>query len=106
MCCIHARIHLVSGIYFHSTVNWRSSVHLPAVSSSVVCWRFIPQAGTQPFNRAMLFNVGFKEAMKDLDWDCVVFHDVDHIPENDRNYYGCGQMPRHFATKLDKYMYM
>ncbi|KAK3516574.1 hypothetical protein QTP70_021973 [Hemibagrus guttatus] len=64
------------------------------------------QAGTQPFNRAMLFNVGFREAMKDLEWDCVVFHDVDHIPENDRNYYGCGQMPRHFATKLDKYMYL
>lgn len=54
----------------------------------------------------MLFNVGFQEAMKDLDWDCLVFHDVDHIPENDRNYYGCGQMPRHFATKLDKYMYL
>uniref|UniRef100_A0A8C2D542 Beta-1,4-galactosyltransferase n=1 Tax=Cyprinus carpio TaxID=7962 RepID=A0A8C2D542_CYPCA len=66
----------------------------------------IEQTGTQPFNRAMLFNVGFKEAMKDLDWDCVVFHDVDHIPENDRNYYGCGQMPRHFAAKLDKYMYI
>lgn len=64
------------------------------------------QAGTQPFNRAMLFNVGFQEAMKDLDWDCLIFHDVDHIPESDRNYYGCGQMPRHFATKLDKYMYL
>lgn len=64
------------------------------------------QSGTQPFNRAMLFNVGFVEAMKDLDWDCFIFHDVDHIPENDRNYYGCGQMPRHFAAKLDKYMYM
>uniref|UniRef100_A0A8D2A3A0 glucosylceramide beta-1,4-galactosyltransferase n=1 Tax=Sus scrofa TaxID=9823 RepID=A0A8D2A3A0_PIG len=66
----------------------------------------VEQVGTQPFNRAMLFNVGFQEAMKDLDWDCLVFHDVDHIPENDRNYYGCGQMPRHFATKLDKYMYL
>uniref|UniRef100_A0A8C7HCH2 Beta-1,4-galactosyltransferase n=1 Tax=Oncorhynchus kisutch TaxID=8019 RepID=A0A8C7HCH2_ONCKI len=66
----------------------------------------IEQSGTQPFNRAMLFNVGFLEAMKDLDWDCLVFHDVDHIPENDRNYYGCGQMPRHFAAKLDKYMYL
>lgn len=64
------------------------------------------QVGTQPFNRAMLFNVGFQEAMKDLDWDCLIFHDVDHIPESDRNYYGCGQMPRHFATKLDKYMYL
>ncbi|XP_075935376.1 beta-1,4-galactosyltransferase 6 isoform X1 [Anarhichas minor] len=66
----------------------------------------IEQSGSQPFNRAMLFNVGFLEAMKDLDWDCLVFHDVDHIPENDRNYYGCGQMPRHFAAKLDKYMYI
>ncbi|XP_072425836.1 beta-1,4-galactosyltransferase 6 isoform X2 [Chiloscyllium punctatum] len=66
----------------------------------------IEQAGNYPFNRAMLFNVGFMEAMKDLDWDCLIFHDVDHIPESDRNYYGCGQMPRHFASKLDKYMYL
>ncbi|XP_034508347.1 beta-1,4-galactosyltransferase 6, partial [Ailuropoda melanoleuca] len=64
------------------------------------------KTGTQPFNRAMLFNVGFKEAMKDSVWDCVIFHDVDHLPENDRNYYGCGEMPRHFAAKLDKYMYI
>ncbi|XP_062251234.1 beta-1,4-galactosyltransferase 6 isoform X3 [Platichthys flesus] len=66
----------------------------------------IEQSGSQPFNRAMLFNVGFLEAMKDVEWDCFIFHDVDHIPVNDRNYYGCGQMPRHFAAKLDKYMYI
>ncbi|XP_069378754.1 beta-1,4-galactosyltransferase 6 isoform X4 [Paralichthys olivaceus] len=66
----------------------------------------IEQSGSQPFNRAMLFNVGFLEAMKDVDWDCFIFHDVDHIPVNDRNYYGCSQMPRHFAAKLDKYMYI
>lgn len=54
----------------------------------------------------MLFNVGFKEAMKDLDWDCLIFHDVDHLMENDRNYYGCTDMPRHFAVKLNKYSYM
>lgn len=64
------------------------------------------QAGTESFNRAMLFNVGFKEAMKDLDWDCLIFHDVDHLMENDRNYYGCRDMPRHFAVKLNKYYYM
>lgn len=64
------------------------------------------QGGTEPFNRAMLFNVGYKEAMKDLDWDCLIFHDVDHLMENDRNYYGCTDMPRHFAVKLDKYYYM
>uniref|UniRef100_A0A8C5CQ43 Beta-1,4-galactosyltransferase n=1 Tax=Gadus morhua TaxID=8049 RepID=A0A8C5CQ43_GADMO len=66
----------------------------------------IEQTGTEPFNRAMLFNVGFKEAMKDLDWNCLVFHDVDHLMENDRNYYGCNDMPRHFAVKLNKYSYM
>ncbi|XP_040293761.1 beta-1,4-galactosyltransferase 5 [Bufo bufo] len=66
----------------------------------------IEQTGNQPFNRAMLFNIGFLEAMKDLDWDCLIFHDVDHIPENDQNYYGCQNMPRHFAAKLDKYMYL
>ncbi|XP_075884645.1 beta-1,4-galactosyltransferase 5 [Nelusetta ayraudi] len=66
----------------------------------------IEQGGTESFNRAMLFNVGFKEAMKDLDWDCLIFHDVDHLMENDRNYYGCRDMPRHFAVKLDKYYYM
>ncbi|XP_072096287.1 beta-1,4-galactosyltransferase 5-like isoform X1 [Mobula birostris] len=66
----------------------------------------IEQAGYHPFNRAMLFNVGFLEALKDMNWDCIIFHDVDHIPENDRNYYGCGEMPRHFAAKLDKYMYL
>ncbi|KAK1337814.1 hypothetical protein QTO34_002450 [Cnephaeus nilssonii] len=66
----------------------------------------IEQTGSQPFNRAMLFNVGFREATRDRAWDCVIFHDVDHLPENDRNYYGCGEMPRHFAAKLDKYMYI
>ncbi|KAJ7427527.1 Beta-1,4-galactosyltransferase 6 [Willisornis vidua] len=71
-----------------------------------VSFVFCLKTGTQPFNRAMLFNVGFKEAMKDAVWDCIIFHDVDHLPENDRNYYGCGDMPRHFAAKLDKYMYI
>ena len=48
----------------------------------------INQAGSGKFNRAMLFNVGFKEALKDKsDWDCFIFHDVDLLPEDDRNLY-------------------
>lgn len=81
-------------------------MHLQSSGFLTVSPLFCLKAGTQPFNRAMLFNVGFKEAMKDAVWDCIIFHDVDHLPENDRNYYGCGEMPRHFAAKLDKYMYM
>lgn len=36
----------------------------------------------------------------------MVFHDVDHLPENDQNCYGGGEIPRHFAAKLDKYKYI
>uniref|UniRef100_A0AAY4CV32 Beta-1,4-galactosyltransferase n=1 Tax=Denticeps clupeoides TaxID=299321 RepID=A0AAY4CV32_9TELE len=81
---------------------------IPALQRQRLQFAFyiVEQRGNEPFNRAMLFNVGFKESMKDLDWDCVIFHDVDHILENDRNYYGCGEMPRHFAVKLNKYSYM
>ncbi|XP_042202242.1 beta-1,4-galactosyltransferase 5-like, partial [Callorhinchus milii] len=65
----------------------------------------VEQAGSRLFNRAMLFNAGFMAALRSYSWDCFVFHDVDHVPENDRNYYGCSAMPRHFAVKLDKYAY-
>lgn len=67
----------------------------------------IEQRGEYPFNRAMLFNAGFLEINKHFgtDYDCLLFHDVDHIPENNRNYYGCSNMPRHFAKGLDIHAY-
>ena len=37
----------------------------------------------------MLFNVGFREALKDAGWTCLAFHDVDQLPENDKNTYSC-----------------
>jgi hypothetical protein len=30
----------------------------------------------------MLFNIGFVEAVKIKKWDCFIFHDVDHYPED------------------------
>jgi len=57
----------------------------------------INQIGSSPFNRGMLFNIGFLEAMKTEDWSCFVFHDVDLLPENDFNIYNCAQMPRHMS---------
>ncbi|XP_023656385.1 beta-1,4-galactosyltransferase 4 [Paramormyrops kingsleyae] len=58
----------------------------------------IQQAGSSVFNRAKLLNVGFLEALKDYNWDCFVFHDVDLIPENDHNLYACERQPKHLVV--------
>jgi hypothetical protein len=53
----------------------------------------------------MLMNVGFNEALKLRDFDCFFFHDVDLIPENDRNIYSCPDQPRHMSVAIDKFNY-
>lgn len=65
----------------------------------------INQSDSNPFNRAMLFNIGFIEAMKEYNWTCIIFHDVDLIPEDDRNIYGCTSNPRHMSVAVDKFEY-
>lgn len=65
----------------------------------------IDQALPGRFNRAMLMNIGFVEAMKRHDYQCAVFHDVDLIPEDDRNIYSCPQQPRHLSASIDKFNY-
>lgn len=66
----------------------------------------IHQAGNATFNRAKLLNVGIREAMKDEDWDCLLLHDVDLIPENDYNLYVCDEYyPKHIASAIDKFQY-
>ncbi|KAJ7402903.1 Beta-1,4-galactosyltransferase 3 [Pitangus sulphuratus] len=67
----------------------------------------IQQVGTGSFNRAKLLNVGVREAMKDEDWDCLVLHDVDLVPENDYNLYICDEYyPKHMASAMDKFQYI
>jgi len=65
----------------------------------------VHQAGELAFNKAKLMNIGFLEAIKDADYDCVVFHDVDLLPEDDRLLYHCGETPTHFSVAIDKYGY-
>jgi hypothetical protein len=57
------------------------------------------------FNRALLMNVGFVEAMKQYDYQCFIFHDVDLLPEDDRNLYTCPQFPRHMSVAIDRLQY-
>ncbi|KAJ1351837.1 hypothetical protein KIN20_007990 [Parelaphostrongylus tenuis] len=60
----------------------------------------------QTMNRAKLLNVGFVEALKFYDWQCFLFHDVDVLPEDDRNLHYCPfENPRHMAVAVNKFNY-
>ena len=48
-------------------------------------------------------NVGFKETLRFGPWDCFIFHDVDYLPMNAANYYGCDQFPRYFVGGEEKH---
>ncbi|XP_023276447.1 beta-1,4-galactosyltransferase 1 [Seriola lalandi dorsalis] len=63
----------------------------------------INQDGDEIFNRAKLLNVGYMEALKDYDYNCFVFSDVDLIPMDDRNTYRCFGQPRHLSVSMDKF---
>ena len=66
---------------------------------------FFRQAGETSFNRGMLLNIGFKEALRFNNYKCFVFHDVDLMPENDRNKYSCPSSPRHLSVAVDTFNY-
>ncbi|XP_054762695.2 beta-1,4-galactosyltransferase 6-like [Lytechinus pictus] len=65
----------------------------------------VEQENDLRFNRAMLMNVGFVEALNYTMFDCFIFHDVDHIPLSYGNFYGCSGMPRHFVSGVDRWNY-
>lgn len=65
----------------------------------------IEQTHQRPFNRAKLFNVGFKESQKISPFHCYIFHDVDLLPLNVHNIYGCCESPRHLSAYIDIFDY-
>lgn len=42
-------------------------------------------------------NAAFRFAER-LNVSCVIFHDVDMFPQDDRNFYGCPPTPRHIGA--------
>ncbi|XP_056407950.1 beta-1,4-galactosyltransferase 1-like [Hyla sarda] len=65
----------------------------------------VEQINNTTFNRAKLMNVGYSEAIKDYDYNCFIFSDVDIIPMDDRNLYRCSKNPKHMANSLDKFAF-
>ncbi|KAK7108438.1 beta-1,4-N-acetylgalactosaminyltransferase bre-4-like [Littorina saxatilis] len=57
------------------------------------------------FNRGLLLNIGAVEALGLWDVQCFILHDVDLVPENDKNLYTCPEMPRHMSAAVDKFSY-
>jgi len=57
------------------------------------------------FNKGAVMNAGFLEVNKMDKFDCVVFHDVDMLPESDYNIYQCQDSPTHLSPLIDKFDY-
>ncbi|XP_076335293.1 beta-1,4-galactosyltransferase 2-like isoform X2 [Tachypleus tridentatus] len=65
----------------------------------------VEQYGNETFNKGVLMNAGVRESLKEAAYHCFVFHDVDMIPEDDRNMYSCPQFPRHLSVAVNKFNY-
>ncbi|XP_046558093.1 beta-1,4-N-acetylgalactosaminyltransferase bre-4-like, partial [Haliotis rubra] len=60
----------------------------------------VEQENGTPFNRGMIKNIGYLEAKALCHFDCFTFHDVDLVPESERNTYFCGEKALHHSQKL------
>lgn len=49
-------------------------------------------------------NAAFRLAER-LNVSCVIFHDVDMFPQDDRNFYGCPPTPRHIGAFVNNLGY-
>ena len=50
-------------------------------------------------------NIGFREALSLDDYDCIVTHDLDMLPEDDRILYDCPTQPRHLVSSGTRWNY-
>jgi len=57
------------------------------------------------FNCVKLFNVGYREITMCSPAGCFNFHDVNLMPENINNIYGCTNCPRHLSTSINVFNY-
>lgn len=64
----------------------------------------IEQGDNALFNRGWLANVGIAEATSEhTRWNCIIFHDVDLIPERDGVPYNLCGLPTQLGSELEHY---
>ena len=80
---------------------------IPILKRQLVHFRVfvVDQRHPAIFNKAATMNIGFLEAAKRFSFDCVIFHDVDMILEDDRPLMTCSPEARHYARSVDRFDY-
>ncbi|CAF1071402.1 unnamed protein product [Adineta steineri] len=89
--------HLVTLLYYLHPILQRQELDYKIFVSE--------QVGNGTYNKAVLMNAAFIYASSEYDFQCFVFHDVDLIPEDDRNMYSCPLFPRHMSVAVDEMNY-
>ncbi|CAF0846364.1 unnamed protein product [Adineta ricciae] len=89
--------HLVTLLYYLHPILQRQELDYKIYVSE--------QDGNGTYNKAVLMNAAFLYASSEYDFQCFVFHDVDLIPEDDRNMYSCPIFPRHMSVAIDEMNY-
>jgi len=89
--------HLVTLLYYLHPILQRQELDYKIFVSE--------QLGNGTYNKAVLMNAAFIYASSEFDFQCFVFHDVDLIPEDDRNMYSCPIFPRHMSVAVDEMNY-
>ena len=76
-----------------------------------MCTYIRVQAGNSTFNKGAIMNAAFRTVLEKklllapLGNICFIFHDVDMLPEDDRNLYSCSQYPRHLSVAVNEFKY-
>lgn len=84
--------------YIHNFLIWQAGANYVIY--------LVEPLKTLTFNRALLINIGFREALLQYNFECFIFHDVDMLPEVFANNYMCDlDRPKQMATAISLYAY-
>ncbi len=57
-------------------------------------------------NKGLMMNLGYLFATVKGNYQCMVFHDVDMVPIDDRNLYKCEDQPIHLSAFVNNQSYV